>query len=248
MSDAVIQDITAAPKLTKTVVLASLLGLIITVIGSGFWVVVAPLNLRWRPELPWAAAATTCWLLILIIWLGGFGWPRSTSTSRRYHLRLWRPESDAWAGDSLVTILGLSFALVGSSVFWILAQTGSPPIDVNPYPTTAIRFSVLIMGAVVSGVVEEVAFRGYMQSHLERIGPTFAILVTSVVFTLMHASHGLQYLISVAPGFFMASVVYGYLALKSGSIIPGMVLHSAGDASHTYFVLLGGNSNLLFAS
>ena len=31
------------------------------------------------------------------------------------------------------------------------------------------------MGATVAGVVEETAFRGYMQSHLERIGPTFAI-------------------------------------------------------------------------
>lgn len=247
MSSAVIQHITA-PKLVRTIVFASLMSIAITIVGAGFWVVVAPLNLRWHPELPWAAAATTCWLLIMIFWLGGSGWPRSTSALRRHHLRFWRPETGAWAGDSLVTILGLGFALVGSSVFWILAQTGSSPIDVSPYPTTAIRFSVLIMGAVVSGVVEEVAFRGYMQSHLERIGPTFAILVTSVVFTLMHASHGLQYLISVAPGFFLASIVYGYLALKSGSIIPGMVLHSAGDAGHTYFVLLGGNSDLLFAS
>lgn len=248
MSGAVIQDITATPKLAKTVVFASLLGLMITVIGSGFWVVVAPLNLRWRPELPWAAAATTCWLLIMIIWLGGFGLPRNTSTSRRHHLRLWRPESGAWSGDNLVTILGLGCAMVGLYLVWVMAQAGKAPIDVSPYPTTAIRFSVLIMGAVVSGVVEEIAFRGYMQSHLERIGSTFAILVTSVVFTLMHASHGLQYLISVAPGFFLASIVYGYLALKSGSIIPGMVLHSVGDAGHTYFVLLGGNSDLLFAS
>jgi membrane protease YdiL (CAAX protease family) len=224
------------------------MGIAITVTGTGFWVVVAPLNLRWYPEIPWAAAATTCWLLIMVFWLGGIGLPRRTSAFRRHHLRLWRPVSGAWSGENLAPILGLGSVLVGSSVFWIVAQTGAPPIDVSPYPTTALRFSVLIMGAVVSGVVEEVAFRGYMQSHLERIGPTFAILVTSVVFTLMHASHGLQYLISVAPGFFLVSVIYGYLALKSGSILPGIILHSAGDFGHTYFVLLGGNSNLLFAS
>lgn len=247
MSSAVIQR-AMAPKLVRTIVFASLMGIAITIVGAGFWVVVAPLNLRWHPELPWAAAATTCWLLIMIFWLGGSGWPRRTSALRRHHLRLWRPESGSWSGENLGMILGLGFALIGFTVIWILAQSGNRPIDVSPYPTTAIRFSVLIMGAVVSGVVEEVAFRGYMQSHLESIGPTFAIMVTSLVFTLMHASHGLQYLISVAPGFFLTSVVYGYLALKSGSILPGMVLHSTGDAAHTYFVLLGGNSDLLFAS
>lgn len=247
MSSAGVQDITA-PKLVRAIVVASLMGIAIAILGTGFWVLVAPLNLRWHPELPWAAAATTSWLLIMILWLGGTGWPRRTSEFRRHHLRFWRPECGMWSGENLATILGLGFVLFGSSVFWIIAQTGPPPIDVSPYPTTVLRFSVLIMGAVVSGVVEEVAFRGYMQSHLERIGPTFAIWVTSVVFTLMHASHGLHYLISVAPGFFLVSIIYGYLALKSGSIIPGMLLHIAGDAGHTFFVLLGGNSKLLFAS
>jgi len=75
------------------------------------------------------------------------------------------------------------------------------------YPTTASRISVLLLGATVAGVVEETAFRGYMQSHLERVGPTFAILVTSVAFTLIHATHGLTYLLDVAPGFFLASMV-----------------------------------------
>jgi ABC-2 type transport system permease protein/sodium transport system permease protein len=102
------------------------------------------------------------------------------------------------------------------------------------------------MAPMVAGVVEEMAFRGYMQSHLERIGPTFAILVTSAAFTLLHANHGLAYLLAVAPGLFLASVVYGYLALKSGSIIPGMVLHFAGDLAFAYFALLGGDSARLF--
>jgi membrane protease YdiL (CAAX protease family) len=138
--------------------------------------------------------------------------------------------------------------MVGLTVLWILMQANRPPVDVSAYPTTALRFSVLIMGATVSGVVEEAAFRGYMQSHMERIGPTFAIVVTSAIFTVAHATHGLDYLLAVAPGFFFASVIYGYLALKSGSIVPGMGLHVAGDAAEAYFVLLGGNSALLFAN
>lgn len=237
----------ATPKVGKTVVVATLMGLAIAVFGIIPWLLSAPLNARQNPEIPWAAAVTSCWLLFMLAWLGGLGWPRATSSFRRFHLRLWRPEPGAWSGGNLVTILGLIGAHVGLAIFWILADGGQQPVDVSVYPTTAIRFSILIMGAVVSGVVEEAAFRGYMQSHLERIGPTFAILATSAVFTLIHASHGLGYLLAVTPGFFFVSVLYGYLALKSGSIIPGMLLHAAADAAHTYFVLLGGKGALLFA-
>lgn len=248
MSDVIITPKAVAPKLGKTVASALMMGLSIAVIGVVPWVILARLNMRKHPEWPWAAATMLCWLLVMLVWLGGLGWPRCTSVFRRFHLRLWRPQRGAWSGESLTTILGLVCAMVGLTVFWILMQANRPPIDVSAYPTTAFRWSVLILGPTVSGVVEEAAFRGYMQSYLERIGPTFAIVVTSAFFTLAHATHGLNYLLAVAPGFFIASVVYGYLALKSGSILPGMVLHIVGDAAESYFVLLGGNSALLFAN
>jgi membrane protease YdiL (CAAX protease family) len=237
----------AIPKVGKTVAVALLMGLSISFVGAYAWVALFRLNVRNNPESPWAAAATACWLIIMLMWLSGRGWPRSTSASRRFHLRLWRPEPGAWSGDSLITVVSLIGAMIGLAVVYVLMGTGRPPVDVSVYPTTAIRFSVLLMGPMVSGAVEEMAFRGYMQSHLERIGPTFAILVTSALFTLAHATHGLAYLITVAPGFFLASVVYGYLALKSGSILPGMGLHFAGDLAFAYFALLGGHSTLLFA-
>jgi membrane protease YdiL (CAAX protease family) len=108
----------------------------------------------------------------------------------------------ASGGDSLATILGLIGAMVGLPVMYVLIGASRPPVDVSPSPTTALRFSVLLIGPMVAGVVEETAFRGYMQSHLERIGPTFAILMTSAVFTLLHGTHGLAYLLAIAPGFF----------------------------------------------
>jgi membrane protease YdiL (CAAX protease family) len=95
--------------------------------------------------------------------------------------------------------------------------TGRAPVDVSVYPTTASRFSILVMGAIVAGVVEEMAF------------PRFA------------------YSLAVAPGFFLASVVYGYLALKSGSILPSMAIHFVGDLGFACFALLGGDAALLFA-
>lgn len=212
------------------------------------WVLTAPLNVRFHPELPWAAAATAAWLAIMVLWLAGVAWPRSLSAFRRFHLRLWRPTPGAWSGASLMEILGLVAVMVVLSVIWVVASSGQVPVDVSVYPTTSIRISILVMGAVVSGVVEEVAFRGYMQSHLERFGPVFAITATSVLFVLLHINHGIGYLISVAPGFFIISVLYGLLAMKSGSILPGMAIHITGDAAHTYFGLLNGDASLLFAN
>ena len=248
MIDAVATPDAAIPRVNKTLAVALSMGLTISLIGTLPWVVLMRLNVRQHPEWPWAAATTACWLIIMLVWLSGRGWPRRTSAFRRFHCRLWRPQPGAWSGDSLATILSLICVMVGLSVVYVLMGASRPPVDVSAYPTTAVRFSVLLMGPAVAGVAEETAFRGYMQSHLECIGPTFAILVTSTAFTLLHATHGLAYLLAVAPGFFLASVVYGYLALKSGSILPGMALHFAGDLAFAYFALLGGNSTLLFAN
>lgn len=247
MTTAVVTPNAAVPSVGRTVGVSILIALPILFVGTLSWVALIRRNVRVQPEWPWAAAATACLLLAMLVWLSGRGWSRSTSVFRRFHLRLWRPEPGAWSGDNLITILGLMGALAGMTVVYVLAGMSRPPEDVSAYPTTAIRFSVLLMGPLVAGVVEEMAFRGYMQSHLERIGPTFAIVVTSAVFTLAHASHGLAYLLAVAPGFFLASIVYGYLALKSGSILPGMALHFLGDLAFAYFALLGGDWTKLFA-
>ena len=248
MTDAVATSNVATPKVGKTVAVALMMGVAISLSGTLAWVALIRLNVREHPESPWAAVATAGWLGLMLVWLSGRGWPRSTAAFRRFHCRLWRPQPGAWSGESLATVLSLIGAMVGLSMVYVLMGANRPPVDVSAYPTTAIRFSILIMGPLVAGVVEELAFRGYMQSHLERIGPTFAILVTSAVFTLSHATHGFAYLLVVAPGFFLASVVYGYLAQKSGSILPGMALHVAGDLAFAYFALLGGDSALLFSS
>jgi membrane protease YdiL (CAAX protease family) len=248
MIDAVATPNAGIPRKSTTLVVALSMGLAISLAGTLPWVVLIRLNVREHPASPWAAAITAGWLIVMLVWLSGRGWPHSTSAFRRFHCRLWRPQPGAWSGDSLATIVSLICAMVGLSVVYVLIGAGRPPVDVSAYPTTAVRFSVLFMGPAVAGVVEETAFRGYMQSYLERIGPTFAILVTSTAFTLLHGTHGLAYLLAVAPGFFLASVVYGYLALRSGSILPGMALHFAGDLAFAYFALLGGNSALLFAN
>ena len=101
------------------------------------------------------------------------------------------------------------------------------------------------MGALVSGVTEEAGFRGYMQAGSSGSVAGTAIVITALVFALVHGVHGWQTLLFLGPGIFIAGIVYGLLARHSGSILPGMVVHFLGDLAFTYFGTLGGDWRLL---
>jgi uncharacterized protein len=173
------------------------------------------------------------------------GPPAATQTRRRWLLRLWRPEPSAWRKENLFAIAGL--ALLAAALYPALIAF-TPRVaaeNLIAYPTTAYRFSIVIMGAVISGVVEEAAFRGYMLSQLERFGAGFAVPVMALAFVFSHATHGLD-MLPLAPGLFIAGMIYGHLALRAGSLLPGMAIHSTGDAAVTFFGTLGGDASLMF--
>jgi membrane protease YdiL (CAAX protease family) len=100
--------------------------------------------------------------------------------------------------------------------------------DLSRIPASTLLPS-LLMTAIVAGISEEAGFRGYMQAPLERrYGAAAAIAFTSAVFGLSHLTHG-----TFAPAILFDTgwgVLYGMLAYWSGSIVPGIILHSAGDA------------------
>ena len=230
---------------------AILSGLIITLIaGSTATPSLLKLNADFFPELPWVAALNLIWLALVAAWLNGWGWPRSTSEFRRHSLRLWRPPEPWTSGRTLsvLTLMGLIAAIYAYFIIVVTMAGGRPAPDLSDYPTTAIRLSSFIMGALLSGVGEEMAFRGYMQSQLERFGPVFAILVTSVAFTLGHAPQDIHQFMRLAVGYFVLALLWGALAYRSGSILPGMVLHVVGDLMVAYFIVLGGDGSLLIAS
>ena len=85
----------------------SLLGLLVTSVGLAPWVVMATLNARIHPEMPWAALATLAWLVVYIAWLNGAGPPARWKAARRYRLRLWRPGSNGWSREGIGVTLSL---------------------------------------------------------------------------------------------------------------------------------------------
>jgi hypothetical protein len=87
----------AIPWVLTTLAVALSMGLTISLVGTLPWVELMRLNVREHPELPWAAATTAGWLPIMLVWLSGRGWPRSTSRSRRTLSR----RLVCWCGDQL---------------------------------------------------------------------------------------------------------------------------------------------------
>lgn len=229
-------------------VLAIVSGLMIAFAGAAPFLALASFNLRFHPEWPLAAIGMSVYLLLLLAWLDGGGPPSATREARRFNLRLWRPAPDAWHGRNLAVIVFLAVLIFALSPLDAMLAARQPTPDLSPYPTTSLRLSLLLVGPLVSGVVEEAAFRGYMQSQLERFGQVVAIGVTAAVFVLAHATHGLAMLAQVAPGYFVAGVLYGLLAWRSGSILPGIVVHTLGDIVVALFGTLHGDWHLLFVN
>ncbi len=75
--------------------------------------------------------------------------------------------------------------------------------------------------AVVPPLVEEFAMRGIVTGLLRRLGDGVAILLTAAIFGLMHAN-----LIQI-PFAFVAGLGLGFVAVKSGSLWPAVILHFA---------------------
>lgn len=245
MTEADTTKLTHRPGALDGYVTPILTGLLIVAAGLLPWTLLAQLNARLRPDLPWAALATVVYLGILLAWLNGLGPPRESADQRRQRLRLWprnAPDADGLTAGVVIGLLGLLYVL------WTAVSSMSPIPDLSVFPTTAYRWSMFIMGGVTAGLVEEVAFRGYMQTGIERHDRQNAIWVTSLVFVAMHITQGIGAVLVMGPGLFIASMLYGTLARRTGTILPGIVLHVLGDLARVYFGVLRGDGSLLFVN
>ena len=236
---------TKRPTSARDYVIPILTGLLILAIGLLPWTVLAQINARVRPDFPWAALVTLAYLGVLLLWLDGWGPPKRTADQRRQRLRL-RPQSapsdHGLSSGTVVALLGLLY------VAWIAISLMSPMPDLSAYPTTAYRWSMFLMGGLTAGVVEEVAFRGYMQTGLEQYDRENAIWLTSLVFVASHITQGVGAVLVMGPGLFIASMLYGTLARRTGTILPGIVIHALGDLARVYFGVLRGDGSLLFVN
>jgi len=217
-------------KWVPVAVRAVLVGLLVLIAGTIPWSVLVSANLQHSPGFPWAVPVMAIYLWFLWRYLRGSGWPRHTSEIRRTRLRVSRPPGQSWRWSLLAG--GSCFASL-IAVLVIVERTFKVPqpelAELSRYSTLSI-VALTLMAAVVAGLVEEAAFRGYMQVPLEsRYGLWIAMMIVAIVFALAHLSHGISNALPLIPFYLVGSAVYSLLAYRTGSILPCVTLHISAD-------------------
>lgn len=114
-------------------------------------------------------------------------------------------------------------------------------LDPSQFPQITVLLWV-VMSAIVAGVVEETAFRGYLQRPIERRhGPVVAILVTGVLFGFGHFGHP-EVGMKLLPYYVAVAAVYGSLAYFTESTLPSMTLHAGGNMFSAFDFFTRGRS------
>ena len=210
------------------IVAALLAAFAILAVGQGLWSVLVAINIKLSPAVPWAALVMPVVLFGLASVLAGRGWPRWGATARRTLSPLAPVSRRVWTwslvagGLGVVTLAGLwtVMADIVRTPPNVLPDTrGVPPISVG---------ALLLVSIFAAPVSEEIAFRGYAMGLLRReFGTVTALVIASVMFAAAHLNHGLyaQKLIV----YLLAGLMLGVTALRSGSLLPAMVVHAFGD-------------------
>jgi len=128
---------------------------------------------------------------------------------------------------SALRLLWFPGLYVTAFVFGVFAL-GLPP---------AATFAVIAVNTFLVGVSEELACRGILyQGFLERFGMRGAILLSTALFGVVHLLNGfttgdfgaaaLQSLTA-----FMSGIVFLAIRIRTGSLLPGMLLHGLWDCA-----------------
>ena len=163
-----------------------------SLVGTLPWALLVRWNQRVLLTVPWAVMPMGIYLWLYWKYLSGAGWPRATAQARRTSLRANVLSGEIWGRSLLTGLLGLTTLLpllrIMSRLVALPAE--SEPINVPDAMPFATVFLLLVMASIVAGVVEEAAFRGYMQGPIERRhGIVVAILTTGALFGLGHFTH-----------------------------------------------------------
>jgi membrane protease YdiL (CAAX protease family) len=210
----------------RVIVKAVIIGMLVMIAGTIPRNIIFIANLRYYPSFPWAVPLTAVYLWFFWRYLNGAGPPESTAEERRTSLRANCVSFCVWAWSLLAGGLGivaLVIALRVANRIVILPQQQLP--DLTQVPKFTI-LSLLLMAAPVAGIVEEAAFRGYMQRPIERCyGLSIAVLVTGTMFAVAH----LDFTLVLLPYYLGVAAIYGTMTYLTESILPAVVLHTSGN-------------------
>ncbi len=221
------------------IVQAVLVGMLIVIVGTIPRNLIFAANLRFYPAVPWAVPVTAVYLWFFWRYLQGKGPPESTAEERRTGLRADRVAGRMWAWALLAGGLGIVALVLALRVVnrMVVLPVQQLP-DLGNVPKLTV-LSLLLMAAPVAGIIEEAAFRGYMQGPIERRhGMVIAILITGTMFAVAH----LDFTLILWPYYVAVAAIYGIVTHLTKSILPAVVLHTCGNLYSNFDLWLHGQA------
>jgi membrane protease YdiL (CAAX protease family) len=214
----------------RSIAVAGLASFGVAALGTITWGPLILLNMKLAPAVPWSVPVEGLALALIWAWLSGRWRPVRWAPARRQLLRsrMVSPAAFAWAaaagGLSLVALAGLWIVLVRMT-----GAGGNPTLPTTAVYPAVVVAALIVMASLVSPLTEEAAFRGYGQVLLERrFPPVAAVALSSLFFTLYHGpTQGFQP--SKLAFYFTVGVVFGTIAYLTGSVLPAIPVHIAGD-------------------
>jgi sodium transport system permease protein len=194
-----------------------------------------PASLGFADEL-----STNLWFSAAVSFLLILGTPILASWLRNIRFattfRLAMPSTSDWLKLlPAILLVGASSWMFAHEIFMIGQQLGIGTIQLDKIE----RFSefqeklkqvplwvVLTCLAITPAVCEEVLFRGFVLGSFSRFSKTGAILMSAMLFGLMHVlTSNVLAIERFLPTTFMG-IILGWLCVQSGSLWPGMLLHA----------------------
>lgn len=135
-----------------------------------------------------------------------------------------------WAAVPAAVLLALALhptALLINYLLQTLYPVNPELLKLNGLLDGGSPYLLAAVLALTPAICEELAFRGFILSGFRRVGNTWrAIFLTSLFFGLSHASIMQQ---AISAG--VLGLVIGYVAVQTGSILPGMAFHATHNAA-----------------
>lgn len=115
----------------------------------------------------------------------------------------------------------------------IKAEGVSVPLD-----TPAQFVLTLVAVGILPGIMEEILFRGVILSGLSRIKTVYAVLLNGALFSLFHTNPA-QTIYQ-----FITGAVFALVVLRSGSIIPTIVMHLLNNLTVLFITYFAPEANV----
>ncbi len=135
----------------------------------------------------------------------------------------------------LIILLGLATFTVANLftdaiiVVWQNIGLPLPDLPSEQDGTTTSFILNLISVAILPAILEEMSFRGFLLEKLRPLGDRFAVLMSAVLFGLLHGN------IVQIPFAFLLGLFFGYVTVRTNNIFIAIFLHFLNNAISVLF-------------